>query len=111
MATPMPMSFEEFAFHGRFGSLTPRVQYTWQDDTYFRVFNREFDLQKAYHLTDVKLTWTSPEDRWTLEAFVSNIEDEAAKQNILIGPRQFGSPPLAWYGPPRFYGMQVGFKY
>jgi cell division protease FtsH len=23
MATPMPMSFEEFAFHGRFGSLTP----------------------------------------------------------------------------------------
>src|SRR5262249_3058688 len=39
---------------GRFGSLTPRVQYTWQDDTFFRAFNRDFDLQKAYHLTDLK---------------------------------------------------------
>jgi outer membrane receptor protein involved in Fe transport len=96
---------------GRFGALTPRVQYTWQDDTYFRVFNRGFDLQEDYHLTDVKLIWTSPEDRWAVEAFVQNIEDDAPKQNILIGPRQFGSPPLSWYGPPRFYGVQVGFKY
>jgi outer membrane receptor protein involved in Fe transport len=96
---------------GRFGSLTPRIQYTWQDDTYFRVFNRDFDLQEAYHLTNAKLVWTSPEQRWTVEAFVENIEDEAPKQNILVGPRQFGAAPLAWYGPPRFYGMQVGFKY
>jgi hypothetical protein len=46
-----------------------------------------------------------------VEAFVQNIEDEAAKQNILIGPRYFGSPALAWYNAPRFYGVQVGFKY
>jgi iron complex outermembrane receptor protein len=96
---------------GRFGSLIPRIQYTWQDETYFRAFNRSFDLQEPYHLTNAKLTWTSPEDRWSVEAFVENIEDEAPKQNILIGPRYFGSPPLAWYGPPRFYGVQVGFKY
>jgi outer membrane receptor protein involved in Fe transport len=96
---------------GRFGSLTPRVQYTWQDDTYFRAFNRDFDLQEDYHLTDAKVTWNSPEARWSVEAFVQNIEDEAAKQNILIGPREYGAPPFAWYNPPRFYGVQVGFKY
>jgi iron complex outermembrane receptor protein len=96
---------------GRFGSLTPRVQYTWQDETYFRVFNRDFDRQEDYHLTDAKLTWTSPEERWSVETFVQNIEDEAPKQNILVAPRQIGAPPLAWYGPPRFYGVQVGFRY
>jgi outer membrane receptor protein involved in Fe transport len=96
---------------GSFGSLTPRVQYTWQDDTYFRAFNRDFDLQEAHHLTNAKLIWTSPEDRWSVEAFIENIEDETPKQNILIGPRQINSPPLVWYGPPRFYGVQVGFKY
>jgi hypothetical protein len=96
---------------GRFGTLTPHVQYTWSDDTYFRAFNQDFDLQEAYHLTDAKLIWRSPEDRWSVEAFVQNIEDEAAKLNILIAPRQFGAPPLAWYNPPRFYGVQVGFKY
>jgi iron complex outermembrane receptor protein len=96
---------------GAFGSLTPRVQYTWQDDTYFRAFNQDFDLQEAYHLTNLKLIWTSPEQVWSVEAFVDNLEDEAAKQNILIGPRGFGGPPFAWYNPPRFYGVQVGFKY
>ena len=77
---------------GRFGSLTPRVQYTWQDDTYFRVFNRDFDLQEAYHQTDAKLIWSSPEQSWSAEVFVENIEDEAVKQYILIGSRAFGSP-------------------
>ena len=96
---------------GRFGSLTPRVQWAWQDDTYFRAFNREFDLQEAYHQTDAKLIWSSPEQRWEAEVFVTNIEDEAPKQNILIGSRNFGAPPFAWYGPPRFYGVRVGFKY
>jgi iron complex outermembrane receptor protein len=96
---------------GRFGSVIPRVQYTWQDDTYFRAFNKDFDLQDAYHLTDLKATWYSPEQRWSVEVFVQNIEDEAPKQNILVGPRFLGSPALAWYSPPRFYGIQVGFKY
>jgi iron complex outermembrane receptor protein len=96
---------------GRLGTLTPRVQYTWRDDTYFRAFNRDFDLQEAYHLTDAKLEWRSPEERWSAEVFVQNIEDEAPKQNILIGSRNFGSPPFAWYGPPRFYGFQMGFRY
>jgi iron complex outermembrane receptor protein len=96
---------------GRFGSLTPRVHYSWQDDTYFRVFNRDFDLQEAYHETDAKLLWESPERRWSAEVFVENIEDVAVKDYILIGSRVFNAPPLAWYNEPRFYGIRVGFKY
>jgi iron complex outermembrane receptor protein len=96
---------------GDWGTLTPRVQYTWQDDTYFRAFNTEVDLQEDFHQTDVKLIWRSPEQRWEVEAFVQNIEDEAPKSNILVGPRELGSAPLAWYGPPRFFGVRVGFTY
>ncbi len=96
---------------GRFGFLTPRIQYTWQDDVYFRAFNQDFELQKDHHLTDIKLVWTDTESVWEVEAFIQNIEDEAPKTNILTGPREFTSPPYAWYGPPRFYGIRVGFKY
>jgi iron complex outermembrane receptor protein len=96
---------------GALGSLTPHVQYTWQDDTYFRVFNRDFDLQEAFHKTDVKLIWDSPEQKWSAEVFVENIEDAAVKDFILIGSRLFGGPPLAWYSAPRFYGFRIGFKY
>jgi iron complex outermembrane receptor protein len=94
-----------------YGTLTPRVQYTWQDDTYYRVFNRQFDLQESYHLTDAKLIWRSPEDRWEAEIFVTNIEDETPKQNILVGSSAFGSPALAWWGAPRYYGFRLGFRY
>ncbi len=96
---------------GPWGTLTPRVQYLWQDDTYYRAFNRDFDLQEAHHLTDAKLIWRSPEGRWEAEVFVTNIEDEAPKQNILVGPRFFGAPPLSWYGAPRFFGARLGFRY
>jgi hypothetical protein len=96
---------------GRLGSLTPHVQYSWSDNTYFRAFNQDFDVQESYHLTDVKLTWRSPEETWSVEVFVQNIENEAAKLNLLIGPREFGAPPLAWYNPPRFYGVQMSFRY
>jgi len=93
------------------GTLTPRVQYYWQDDTYFRPFNRDFDLQEAFHKTDLKLIWTSPSETWQAEVFINNIEDEAVIQNLLIGSRGFGSPPFAWYGEPRFYGAKVSLRY
>jgi iron complex outermembrane receptor protein len=96
---------------GRFGSLTPRIHYAWQDDTYFRVFNRDYDLQEAYHRTDAKVLWNSPEERWTAELFVENIEDEDDTSYVLVGSRVFNSPLLAWYNTPRFYGFRVGFKY
>jgi outer membrane receptor protein involved in Fe transport len=96
---------------GRWGSLTPRVQYSWQDDTYFRAFNRPFDLQEDYHQTDAKLIWSSAEQHWDAEVFVTNIEDEAPKQNLFIGARSNGSPPIVWWGPPRFYGVRIGFRY
>jgi len=96
---------------GDWGTLTPRVQYYWQDETYFRPFNRDFDLQEAFHKTDLKLIWTSPSELLEAEVFVDNIEDEAVVQNLLIGSRVFGSPPFAWYGDPRTYGVRLRFHY
>jgi iron complex outermembrane receptor protein len=96
---------------GRWGTLTPGVQHSWQDDAYYRVFNTDFDLQEAYHETNLRMLWTSPEEKWEVEAYLNNLQDNAVKQNILIGPSTFGSIPLAWYGEPRFYGMRIAFKY
>lgn len=123
-------------FLREWGKLTPRVQYYWQDDTWYRAFNRTpensgpncdvieprfdppaqcgsivNDLQAGYHQTDIKLIWASPTERWTAEAFVLNLEDEEVYQNVLVGPAAIGNPGFAWYGPPRTYGFRVGFRY
>ena len=69
------------------------------------------DLQPRYHQTDVKLIWKSPAEKWTVEAFVLNLENEIVYQNALIGPSIIGNPGLAWYGAPRTWGMRVGLRY
>lgn len=130
---------------GRFGTLTPRIQFYWNDETWFRPFNKtgansgrntpcpvvnpvggceerngeEFllnaaegqDLQESYHYTDIKLTWTSPSETWTFEAFAQNLEDTVVFQNLLVSTPLLNSPQLAWYGHPRIYGFRVGFSY
>jgi hypothetical protein len=41
----------------------------------------------------------------------TNIEDEAPKQNLFLGARSNGAPPVVWWGAPRFCGFRLGFKY
>ena len=134
---------------GRFGVLRPRIQYYWQDDTWFRGFNRTAadsglrtpcplaprppelsrpsdgcsrtgilyesaearDLQQAYHHTDARLTWALPDGRWTVEAFVVNLEDEVVYQNLRAGSTIIKAPQSAWYGAPRVYGFRVSLRY
>jgi outer membrane receptor protein involved in Fe transport len=102
----------EYAFPvGRFGSLTPRVQYYWQDEAWYRAFNTRFDYQEKYHKTDIKLIWNSPEEHWSAEVFVENLEDNDVFQNLVIGSGAIGSPALAYYSAPRLWGFRVGFRY
>ena len=102
----------EYTFYtNAHGSFTPRVQYYWQDDAFYRAFNAPLDEQKAYHLTDVKLSWVSPEEVYSVQIFVNNIEDDSVFQNVLVGPAEVSSPSLAWYGAPRTWGIRAGFRY
>lgn len=120
---------------GKFGTLTPRAQYYWQDDTFYRGFNRTpensgpncpaiapltklscgasivNDLQSSYYQIDIKTTWKSPDEKFWFEAGVQNLTDQLVYQNVLIGSALLGNPGFAWYGPPRTYTLTVGFRY
>jgi iron complex outermembrane receptor protein len=95
----------------RWGSLIPRIQYNWADEAYYRVYNTAVDFQDNHHQTDLRLIWLSPEETWTFEAFVENVENDDIYQNMVLGSNVVGPPPLAQYAPPRIYGFRVGFKY
>ena len=132
------LGVEYDVYLGRFGTLTPRLQYYWQDDTWFRAFNRTpensgpncpeiygptparraalcgsivNDLQDSYHYTDIKATWRSPGEKYWVEAAVLNLEDDVVYQNVVIGGGVLGNPGLAWYGPPRTYTFAAGFRF
>lgn len=60
--------------------------------------------QEAYHIADINLVYTDPSGKWTLSAYVNNLEDYAVKRfldqnnNLMIGD-------------PRTYGCVLSLKY
>jgi iron complex outermembrane recepter protein len=96
---------------GEFGTLTPRVDYYWQDDVYLRPQNLDRDRQSAYHRTNARLTWEGADGRWSAQAFVENIEDDDVVQNLALGSGSFGYPNNVTLFPPRMYGLRLGWSY
>jgi len=87
------------------GSLTGRVNYSWFDEQFFRAFNLERDQEGSYSRTDLSLTWRSAGERWQVEAFVRNLEDDNTISNIIVAAASLGSTALASFNAPRTYGV------
>lgn len=109
---------------GNGGSIVPRVTFHYQTETTISAFNdvyptlyRDAGVQDAFTRTDLSLRYESPQNNWTIEAFVKNLEDEAVKTDIYnVGASSDGTPTsgpsnlgnwLAFYDPPRTYGIRV----
>jgi iron complex outermembrane receptor protein len=93
---------------GRFGTLTPRVDFYWRDEISFRQFDNPNDRQEAFHRTDLRVIWRSEDSRLWAEAFVRNLEDEAVKTNQEI---QSAIYRVHYYDPPINGGFRLGFAY
>lgn len=65
--------------------------------------------QKSYMASNASLTWHDADDRYFISAFVDNIEDETVKVASFVQP--VVGLPMTVLGPPRTYGVRVGFKY
>lgn len=59
--------------------------------------------QPAYRKSDLSVTYTEPKGKWTLQAFVKNIED-----TITIGARVPGSFSVS---DPRTYGVRANYSF
>ena len=89
------------------GTFTPAVQLYYSDDYSVSGFNLPFDpatRQESYTKTDLRLAWRAPSERFGVEAFVENIEDEAVAARSTVGGEDIlqGS-----YLFPRNYGVSL----
>lgn len=90
------------------GTITPIVQFSYFGDQFHTEFNQALDKQDSYSKTDFRLFWQNEEGRWSAEAFVTNIEDEAVLIAGVYGP---GNTMFANYGAPRTFGFRLGYNY
>jgi iron complex outermembrane receptor protein len=97
---------------GAHGTLTPVLKITWTDSYFLRPFNLPMDRVAAYSRSDVRLRWDSPEQRYSVEGYVENLEDEVVFARTTVGPDFTGGfPASVGVLPPRMYGVRAGFHW
>jgi iron complex outermembrane recepter protein len=87
------------------GQLSANVRERWSDEYVLTVFAtpRQY-TQPSYNRTDVSLTYAAPDDRWYVQAFGTNLEDEV----LVTGVDTMGNVTPS---EPRLYGVRAGWRY
>lgn len=94
------------------GEVAFRGDFSHRSHINFDIFGNTDMQQEGVTKTDLRVSWTSPSQRFTFQAFVLNLENEDVKSAMLRPGGILGADvPLAWYAPPRTWGGSVSFKF
>ena len=95
----------QFQVGGRGATLTPRFDYTWQDDIWFTtnpvagIVNEEDGRQPAYGVLNGASPGTAPDSSWSVSGYGLNLTDEYyfyGKLSLLANSgREQGNPGAA----------------
>lgn len=105
----------EYTFHTSIGDLTPRVDTYFSGKVDFLPDNYPTSRQRAYHMTNARLTWLSMDRRYRVDVFANNLEDKDVisndgLQSISLGQQALEPDNFVYY-PPRTYGVRVGVNF
>jgi len=98
---------------GDMGKVDFLVNYSWIDQVYFSVFERENQSAPDYDRLDFRATWTSADDSWMVAAFVNNITNDIGWRQI----EQYGATEASMYvrtgapTDPRLAGIEIRKKF
>lgn len=92
------------------GFLTPYVQFYYSDgyNTSNLLATDPAHDQDSYTKTDIRLIWDSPGDKYTIEAFVENLEDEGV---LARGNNNSDDVVQTSYLYPRNYGVKFKARF
>jgi iron complex outermembrane receptor protein len=95
---------------GDAGDLTGRIDYAYKSSFFFFAQNNPLDLQEPYDLVNLRLTYTSENERWHVAAFGINVFDKVYSRFREDIRFPFGVA-LDWPAPGAEWGIEVGFKF
>ena len=90
------------------GRLTPSAQVYYNSGFDNLDLNLPIAKTGSYTKTDIRLTYVAADDRFTLQAYVENLEDHAVLNRTAIGANRSIN---ASYAMPRTYGVKAGIKF
>ena len=93
------------------GHLAIQAWANYQDELFYDIQNVPVSLEDGYTVSNLRLSYTSDDERWQLAAFVHNLSDEEYLSYTFDFTGVFGFNQQA-YGPPLWAGVtfQYNFK-
>ena len=95
------------------GKLVGRVQSHYESGKNLEYHGFAQNRQDSFTKTDLSLTYTSADDRWNLQGYVRNLEDDdvrtASAPDAPTGLATNGNSEF--YAPPRTYGLRLGVNF
>ncbi len=90
------------------GTLAVSADTKYTDDQFFSVNNDPLLTQEAYWLTNARIEYAAPDDRWSVAVWARNVTDE---DYLVTGFDlvSFGFDQLI-VGAPLTYGLTLGFR-
>ena len=98
---------------GASGRLDFLASYSYIDQVFFSVFERDDQSAPSYERVDFRVAWHDQDENWLVAAFVNNVFDEIGLRQIEqygateeLNYRRSGAP-----SDPRLYGLEVRYKF
>lgn len=91
-------------------TITVHLDYLWQDDVKYDVFDNASTNQAAYGIVNAGVWYTEPERNWKVGLWIRNLTD----QNHFTSHAKLNFTPegtLSFTGKPRTYGLELSFNY
>jgi iron complex outermembrane receptor protein len=95
-------------------TLTPRVDWHYQSEAFFRPYNMPRDRSPAWDRWETRISWDGPESdhgQFSIALYMKNMENEDHIMNISAGAGSELFPAQGILHPPRTYGFTLGWKY
>lgn len=103
-------AYAQYSFElGELGQLSAKVDYRYQDLSYYDPDNNPIAVIPAYSLWNARLAWTSQDDRWEIAGWVRNLADEEYRTHVYS--QRDSRIAFATFGAPRTYGVTAMFSY
>ncbi len=97
---------------GSIGSFVLRADYHWQDEQFFQPDNVRPIHSPSYENLDIRGFWYSSDEKWTVEAYATNLTDETQVGDVLRAvPFLYGGLDLSSYKAPQMYGIRLGYSF
>ena len=90
------------------GGLTARIETHLETDTWVTFQESPGTHQPGHSVSNAYLTYDGPGEKWSLSAYVRNLEDRAVLVNGQGGPVGLITADIA---PPRTYGVQLSARF